>query len=176
MGRSLNYYIFLLPGCSMHMHWSKRDQARTLYLINTLIMCEMNSLLLWSLPSSIGQSIRLKFCKSEGCEFNPHSRQIFSWIQVRHTLDMGFTTTNWLVRLVIICLCKSSSVTGLTSHDGLESTQILAWCGRSFFVLQSLPSSIGQSIRLKFKFKSEGCEFDPRGGPFSFTNLFVPTN
>ena len=38
--------------------------------------------------------------------------------------------------------------------------------------MQSLPSSIGQSIRLKCM-ESEGCEFNPHGGPFSFMNVYV---
>ena len=57
-------------------------------------------------------------------------------------------------------------------NQHVYNLQTLAWCDRSFFILQSLPSSIGQSIRLKCV-ESEGCEFDPHGGPFSFKNVYV---
>ena len=129
--------------------------------------CERSFFTLQSLPSSIGQSIRLKCRVSEGCEFDPHGGP-FSFIC--NTNVTGGSPREDLLPSI----CKSPSVIGQTRYERLESTciQTLAWCDRSFFILQSLPSSIGQSIRLKCV-ESEGCEFDPHGGLFSFKNVYV---
>ena len=132
--------------------------------------CERSFSTLQSLPSSIGQSIRLKCRVSEGCEFDPHGGP-FSFIC--NTNVTGGSPREDLLPSI----CKSPLVISLTSYERLESIHLqyiyktLVWCDRSFFILQSLPSSIGQSIRLKCV-ESEGCEFDPHGGPFLFTNVW----
>ena len=93
------------------------------------------------------------------------SRWAFSFMHVYVTRG-----SSWEDLLPFIC--KSPSVISLTSYGRLELIKTLVWWERSFFTLKSLPSSIGQSIRLKCT-ESEGCEFDPHGGLFYFMNVYV---